>query len=89
VTKSERLSNKSADRKPKKIHLRKAEGIHKIRCMARHGINRVGCLATRTRDAGIVEQDHWTILRESVSDRAVPLLFMQHFRGGCPRHLYF
>jgi hypothetical protein len=48
--------------------------MHKIRCMFRDGINRVGRLATRTRDSGMVEQDHRTILCESVSDGRIPMV---------------
>src|SRR5713226_2500566 len=70
----ERLGNVSTDREPKDVRLRKAEGINKVRSMFCHRVNCVGRLAARTRNTGIVEQDHRAILCKSVGDGGIPMV---------------
>src|SRR5215831_1456018 len=70
----ERLSNVSADRKSEDIHPRNAKGTDEVGGVFCHRINRVGRLAARAGDAGIVEKDHRTVGSESVGEGGIPMV---------------
>jgi len=53
------LELRNADRKSKYVDKGKPERAHEVGGVVGHFLHGVGCPAARTRDTGVVEQDHW------------------------------